>query len=209
MPEAGNYCGRHQIVIPRRDLAIDFANTVAYRGSKAEDSLRTFSDLAGWLSSASALPQAAIEGLPKLIAAARSDTAKVWAAAIALRETIYRLLHAAAARLSPPPDDLKRLNYALAGTPERSSIAHTESGYGWGIEIRPTAAGILTPVIWSAADLLAGPDYARIRECANPQCLWLFLDDSKNGTRRWCSMQACGNRAKAHRHYQRQKQSGE
>jgi predicted RNA-binding Zn ribbon-like protein len=44
-----------------------------------------------------------------------------------------------------------------------------------------------------------------VRECANDKCLWLFLDDSKNGTRRWCSMSACGNRAKAHRHYARLK----
>jgi predicted RNA-binding Zn ribbon-like protein len=46
---------------------------------------------------------------------------------------------------------------------------------------------------------------ARVRHCANERCLWLFLDDSKSGTRRWCSMSACGNRAKAHRHYARQK----
>jgi predicted RNA-binding Zn ribbon-like protein len=53
---------------------------------------------------------------------------------------------------------------------------------------------------------LVGPDSERVRECANNRCLWLFLDDSKNGTRRWCSMQACGNRAKAYRHYLRQKE---
>ena len=54
-------------------------------------------------------------------------------------------------------------------------------------------------------DLLAGPRRLRVRQCANPQCQWLFLDDSKSGTRRWCSMSACGNRAKAHRHYLRVK----
>ena len=45
----------------------------------------------------------------------------------------------------------------------------------------------------------------RVRRCANDVCLWLFLDDSKSGNRRWCSMSACGNRAKAHRHYARKK----
>ena len=209
MPEIRNYRARHQVVIPRRDLAIDFANTVAYRGSKAEDSLLSFGDIAGWLSSANALPQATAEGLPKLFGAARSDTAKVWANAIALRETIYRLLHMTAAKLPLAPDDLKHLNEALAETPARSSLAYKEMGIGWTIEIKPSASGILAPILWSAADLLAGPDSKRVRECANPQCLWLFLDESKNGTRRWCSMQACGNRAKAHRHYQRKKESGE
>ena len=64
---------------------------------------------------------------------------------------------------------------------------------------------LLAPVLWSAGDLLAGPRLGRVRRCANPQCLWLFLDDSKTGNRRWCSMATCGNRAKAHRHYLRQK----
>jgi len=53
--------------------------------------------------------------------------------------------------------------------------------------------------------MLAGGQLARVRQCSNPQCGWLFLDNSKSGNRRWCSMSACGNRAKAHRHYLRQK----
>ena len=70
---------------------------------------------------------------------------------------------------------------------------------------QPSANLLLAPVLWSAADLLVGRQLARVRQCANPACGWLFLDDSKSGNRRWCSMSACGNRAKAHRHYQRQK----
>lgn len=200
---------RHQIVIPRRDLAIDFANTVAYRGGKAEESLRTFGDLAAWLASAKALPQAAVESLIKLLAATRADTTKIFADAIVLRETIYELIHLTVLKSPPPTEDFKRFNQALAEAPVRSSLAYNEAGMGWAIELKPTATSILAPVLWSAADLLTGAESARIRECANSQCLWLFLDDSKNGTRRWCSMQACGNRAKAHRHYQRQKQGGE
>jgi predicted RNA-binding Zn ribbon-like protein len=64
---------------------------------------------------------------------------------------------------------------------------------------------MLAPALWSLADLLTGPDRTHLRECANDRCLWLFLDDSKNGSRRWCSMQSCGNRAKARRHYLRER----
>jgi predicted RNA-binding Zn ribbon-like protein len=64
---------------------------------------------------------------------------------------------------------------------------------------------MLAPVLWSAGDLLVGTRHARLRHCANERCLWLFVDESKGGTRRWCSMSACGNRAKAHRHYLKQK----
>ena len=53
--------------------------------------------------------------------------------------------------------------------------------------------------------MLVGNQLDRVRQCANPDCGWLFLDNSKSGNRRWCSMSACGNRAKAHRHYLRKK----
>ncbi|MBV9150398.1 MAG: CGNR zinc finger domain-containing protein, partial [Alphaproteobacteria bacterium] len=59
----------------------------------------------------------------------------------------------------------------------------------------------LAPVLWSAADLLTHADRRRVRRCANDQCLWVFVDDSKAGTRRWCDMASCGNRAKSRRHY--------
>jgi len=53
---------------------------------------------------------------------------------------------------------------------------------------------------------LTGPRLDRVRRCANPECGWLFLDDSRAGKRRWCSMSACGNRAKARRHYHKSKE---
>jgi predicted RNA-binding Zn ribbon-like protein len=79
--------------------------------------------------------------------------------------------------------------------------------YVWRIErVGLSGPALLAPVLWSAADLLVQAPHRRIRQCANPQCLWLFIDASKNGTRRWCDMAACGNRAKAQRHYLRSKQ---
>lgn len=195
---------RNQIVVPRRDLGIDFANTVAYRGSKPEESLHNLTDLFTWMRTAKALPEPVIATLPRLIASAQIDEVRLFNETIALRETGYRLLNAVAATSAMPAIDLQRLNHALAEAPARISLAHSDNLLGWRIETQPAAASILAPVLWSIADLLAGPDSARLCACANPQCLWLFLDDSKNGTRRWCSMQACGNRAKAHRHYQRQ-----
>ena len=68
------------------------------------------------------------------------------------------------------------------------------------------ALALLAPVLWSAGDLLAGARLDRVRRCANPECGWLFLDDSRVGKRRWCSMQSCGNRAKAKRHYHKSRE---
>ncbi|HEX4209949.1 MAG TPA: ABATE domain-containing protein [Candidatus Binataceae bacterium] len=206
MSTAGSLRGvRYYTVLPRRDLSIDFANTVAYRGSTSEESLHSLTDLFTWLAVAKVLPEPSVAALSRMIAASHADEARLFSEIINLRETIYRLLHAIAAKSAPPSSDLQRLNRALAEAPSRISIAQTEAGFGWRIEVKPTATGLLGPVIWSVTDIIAGADSARVRECANDLCLWLFLDDSKNGSRRWCSMQACGNRAKAHRHYQRQK----
>ena len=71
----------------------------------------------------------------------------------------------------------------------------------------PEPADLLAPVLWSAADLLLRARHRRIRRCANPECLWLFIDESRMGTRRWCDMASCGNRAKARRHYEKIRQN--
>jgi predicted RNA-binding Zn ribbon-like protein len=65
----------------------------------------------------------------------------------------------------------------------------------------------LYPIVKSAADLLVSAQLDRIRVCADPQCGWLFLDSSRNRSRRWCSMDTCGNRAKARRFYKRHQQN--
>ena len=197
---------RNPIVASRRDLGIDLANTVAWRGSTPSESLHTLGDLLAWLDSAKVLPARAIADLRKRFDTRPADGTAALREAIEIREAIYRLLHAAASGSPPPADDLRRFNRALLEAAPRESLERANGGFGWRIEVTPTAAGMLTPALWSAADVLAGPERARLRECANERCLWLFLDDSKNGTRRWCSMQSCGNRAKAHRHYLRRKE---
>jgi predicted RNA-binding Zn ribbon-like protein len=193
------------IVAPRRDLAVEFANTLAWRGSTPEESLHSVGELLAWLSANNAMEAVAKAGLEKWFEAHPARGAEVFREAIDLRETIYRLLKSVASSSMPSRDDLRRMNTVLSETAPRVYLERTERSFGWRIEMHPSPAGILAPVLWSVADILVGPDRARLRECGNDRCLWLFLDDSKNQTRRWCSMQACGNRAKAHRHYLRQK----
>jgi len=59
----------------------------------------------------------------------------------------------------------------------------------------------------AAARLVERADLTRLRECQDDDCGWLFLDGTKNGSRRWCSSADCGNRARAKRHYQRVRSS--
>jgi predicted RNA-binding Zn ribbon-like protein len=192
-------------VVPRRDLAIEFANTLAWRGSIPAESLHTAGDVVAWLCSNKAVQTGAIDNLTKWLDAHPAHATTFLNEAIEIRESIYRLLHSVASSSVLARDDLHRLNNSLSEASPRVHLERTDGVFGWRIEAKPAAPGILAPVLWSAADVLVGPDSARVRECANHRCLWLFLDDSKNGSRRWCSMQMCGNRAKAQRHYLRQK----
>ncbi|HVN28351.1 MAG TPA: ABATE domain-containing protein [Candidatus Binataceae bacterium] len=195
------------IVVPRPDLCLDFANTLYYRGSPTKtETLHQFSDLLEWCRTSGALPPDALDKLAMWAAKNPDASAELFRDAIQLRETIYRVFLSRGSGSHPAPADLKSLNDALAAAPARTTVASSADSFGWRLEIEsPSADSILAAVLWSAGDLLVGANRARIRHCANDRCLWLFIDDSKNQSRRWCSMSACGNRAKAHRHYLRQK----
>lgn len=190
----------------RADLCLEFANTLSWRGSTpSSETLHGLEDVLAWCASTGALNAASIRALD---AWWRDRPAKAEAAfgeVIELRETIFRLFSAAASGVMPSPRDLGRLNQALAQAPKRAQLRRVDDAYVWVETLKPTVPALLAPVLWSAGDLLAGRQVQRVRQCANEKCLWLFLDDSKSGTRRWCSMSSCGNRAKAHRHYIRQK----
>ena len=82
---------------------------------------------------------------------------------------------------------------------------------GHGSDLRlevPASTGleaILWPVLESARELLADP--SRIKECEGEECGWVFVDATKSGTRRWCSMASCGARAKMKRYRARPQRS--
>lgn len=78
------------------------------------------------------------------------------------------------------------------------------SSFVWGWDdAAPALDRPLWPVARSLAELLTSDELPRVRECAADNCAWLFIDTSKNRSRRWCDMAVCGNRAKARRHYAR------
>jgi predicted RNA-binding Zn ribbon-like protein len=187
------------VTAPAATLCLDFANTRFWRGSEAAtETLNRVEDLVEWCAANAALPRAQAAAWPR--------RAEAFAQALALREAIYRVFLRLADGATPDPGDVGLLNRAFAAAPPRRVLAARGAGFGWEIAAAaPDAVGLLTPVLWSAGDLLTGPSLVRLRHCANPRCLWLFVDDSRSGNRRWCSMAACGNRAKAHRHYVKRK----
>jgi len=195
------------IAAPADGLCLDFANTRFWRGSAAPtEQLAGFGDLIGWCADHAGLPASARNDLARWAQEQSGAAAALLAEALELREAIYRLFHGTTGQAAPAPAELAPLNRALAAAAPRRSVERQAAGFGWRIAPGEAAAPLLlSPVLWSAGDLLVSPRLARVRSCANPDCVWLFLDDSKSGNRRWCAMSACGNRAKAHRHYARRK----
>ncbi|MEU6348527.1 ABATE domain-containing protein [Streptomyces sp. NPDC047072] len=117
-------------------------------------------------------------------------TARELAEARLLREAMYRLLHASMAGGAGDPADVVRVN-AVAAQPD---LAPQLGPAPWAA--RSPARAALSTVARDAVLLVRGPLLERVKECGNPDCSLLFLDDSQSRRRRWCSMDRCGNLAK-------------
>ena len=104
-----------------------------------------------------------------------------------------------------PPGDLEQITDIAIQTLTNRRLAPTEDGYRWEWESysKNRLDSILWPIAQSATELLTSSQLRTVRMCEAPTCAWLFLDQSRNRSRRWCDMKVCGNRQKARRHYQR------
>jgi predicted RNA-binding Zn ribbon-like protein len=186
--------------------ALDFANTVDDRpADHPEEHLIGYADLVAWGRQAGVLTDEQAGQLLGEAARHPARAAAVLRRAIELREAIYRILLAAANEARPASEDLDILNDALADAMARARIAPSDDGFAWGWADEGALDQMLWPVARAAADLLTSDQLARVRLCSAHDCNWLFMDASRNGSRRWCNMQSCGNRAKARRFQQRQR----
>jgi predicted RNA-binding Zn ribbon-like protein len=191
------------VLAPADDLCLSFVNTLAWRGSSAPaEALGGLPDLLDWLATTGQRPAPAWSEAASWPHSHPKRAARLFAEAIGLREAVFQCCSSLARGDAVPDEALDALNDALAAAPPRRRLVAVGGGYAWAAESgAPSVSLLLAPVLWSAADLLARADQLRVRRCANDKCLWLFIDRSKAGTRRWCDMAACGNRAKAQRHY--------
>jgi predicted RNA-binding Zn ribbon-like protein len=180
-------------------LCLDFVNTISNRGSDGIDHLTSYGELLYWSQHAGALGPADVRRLILEAGRRPADAARVLERARSLRELVARLLDPAEQRRSAG-----EINAFLAQAPARAALAAGPEGYAW---LQPPGGEALArplwPIVWSAADLLTSPQRERVHVCEDDECRWMFVDLSRGHTRRWCSMDDCGNRAKARRHYAR------
>jgi len=188
--------------------ALDLANTLdgPRDGAPGADSLRDYAELAAWGAYAGVLDAAPAA---RLAAAARDrprEAAAVLARARALRTAVYAVFRAVAAGEDPPAGALAALSAEHAAALPHARLAPVDGGFDHAWEDGEALERVLWPLAQAAVDLLRGGPLDRVKVCAD--CRWLFLDASRNHSRRWCSMNECGGRLKMRRYRARRATAG-
>jgi predicted RNA-binding Zn ribbon-like protein len=186
---------------------LDFSNTRSFRPTDDPlERLTSCERLVEWAVRAEVLAGEEKRAADREIARHPRIAKEQLEAAMDLRETIYRIFSARASGAAPEQRDLDAFNGSVAAAYAHRRVVLSANGFVWRWEPGDyTLRRLLWPIVVSAAELLVSDQLIRVRECALPTCSALFLDSSKNRSRRWCDMQDCGNRAKARAHYARKR----
>lgn len=197
-------------------LCLDFVNTIEPRDGIApnrpslhagkierREYLQTYADLVAWGVHAGTLAPSVAQRLRTLGEQNPHAAQTTLERALDLRETIYRIFWMIAHGDTPASEDMQTLLHAVADTtPYVQIVAHGDQ-LDWQWEADAALDQMLRPVLSDAVALLVRGDPNRIKICPGvpnePICAWLFYDSSKNRARHWCSMEECGNVAKARR----------
>ena len=190
-------------------LCVDFVNTVDPRyGDERTEYLISYEALVRWGQYTEVLTKAQADRLIVLGKQSSDDAAEVLRRALVLRQALDDIFAAIAEEESPADDALAVLNLEFSCAMSHLQVQKQGTAFTW--EWNEEA---LVTVLWavarSAADLLIGPELDRLRVCSNDECGWMFLDLSKNHSRRWCSMDSCGNVVKQRRHQHKVQVEGE
>ena len=179
------------------DPSLDFVNTEVILAGVRTDLLQSFEDLTQWVEQANLAPAAEMQRLAKVSTDTPEARGTLQSARVlrsVLRNAVERV-----AGIGRIPSNLagalgKELKHPCLATEVVQSQGKLRTKPRWILE-RPR--DLLVPVAHYAANFFATADYPAIRKCENPKCILWFYDTSKNHSRRWCSMELCGNRAKA------------
>lgn len=184
-------------------LCLDFVNTIDNRKREIPyDYVKGFKDLLEWYGHTRALSPKIIHTLERLAKDYPQKAGVVFEKSIVLRELLHRLFTASLAKKKPAAADSMQFNTYIG-----EAYANIEIGWVAGAGALQFNAPALEQVYWwpikSAVELFTSGQLAEVKEC--PACGWLFLDKSRNGSRKWCSMSTCGDVNKVTRNYQRTK----
>ena len=165
-------------------LALDLVNTVAWRldPGRTVDRFAELPNVQRWLLAAG-------------VSSDETVTTRLRDDLVSARDVAYDVLARLAVGGQPTGAAIDALHGLIAGIVRSASVETDPFGWRAG-----DPADAVRLAVWR---LFEDEDLGRLRQCGDQGCGWLFLDRSKNGSRRWCSSADCGNRARARRHYQR------
>jgi predicted RNA-binding Zn ribbon-like protein len=194
---------RDDFLFVGKQLSLDFLNTRPVMDGNPVELLPDCASLARWLKAAGLLPGREAKRLERGWSARPALTAMLGE----LREFRERLRQAVLqmeAGTVPSPAFIAKVNELLLAHPHIDQVIRTDFGLGRGKRFDPQVPlDIFAPIADNVASLLTIPDKSRLRKCEC--CVLHFYDTSKKGTRRWCSMNLCGNRSKVAAYARRQR----
>lgn len=187
-------------------LALDFANTGSADRAPDSERLSSYDDLLEFARLTDLLGARRSAELRAEAAREPARAARVIERARVLRDTLSDVFHDVAASGRPADSDVAVLNTFLEEGMCNRRLERDDQccGWGWAAGEEPLEQ-MLWPIVNAAAELLVDGELERVKTCGNEACAWLFVDSSRNRSRRWCMMKDCGNRAKARRHYARRR----
>jgi|RhiMetdeSRZDD1v2_1073273.scaffolds.fasta_scaffold54363_2 predicted RNA-binding Zn ribbon-like protein len=186
--------------------ALEFTNTVNDHASEEPgETLFKYEDLLSWAKKIGLLREEQAQTLTRKAADQRNEASVVFTRSLKLREAIYRIFVAQTKGKSPANEDLAILNSVLAHLTSGAQVVHHSGRFEWQWNFDEN---VLEAPLWiialSAVDLMTSENYKWVGQCADEDgCGWLFVDTSKNHSRRWCDINDCGNRAKQRRYQKR------
>jgi predicted RNA-binding Zn ribbon-like protein len=183
-------------------VALDFVNTAEERGHPdAGDALRTVDDLYLWGQRRGVLTSG-VGSVDGADGAAGADRAEL-SAALEARELLYQVFLARVHGRRASDADRARLGRLASAAYQAASLDQEAGGrIGWSWD-RSLLATVRHVAVTAAVELLSQSPTARLRQCPGDHCGWFFLDTTKRGNRRWCSMSECGQEAKTLRRRER------
>jgi predicted RNA-binding Zn ribbon-like protein len=178
--------------------AIDFVNTVAWRGDAARriDYLEGYADVVSWCSHAGVVSAGEAEPLLRAMRADETEAHRVLARAKRLRESLHTLWTGGAPAAAPA------ITEAYVSAVRHRVLRPVDDGVAW-TEGELAMRSPVDRLAAEAVELITEIPLERVKQCNDAECGWLFLDNSHRRNRRWCSSADCGNRDRARRHYER------
>ena len=182
--------------------SLDLVNTLDDRDSDHPDELLpNYAALAAFALSAGLIDLATRDSLERVAERRPFEAMAVVASVQSLREAIHSVALATIADRTPEPTALRTISRQAAQAMAAGRFVPAGVGFGWdwsGAE--PALEQPLWRLAHAAIDLFSHQDLSRLRQCAAGDCGWLFLDETRNRSRKWCDMNTCGNRVKVARY---------